>query len=127
MKIGTAPEYGQSRFHLYCRLKSRCASELEAVLERGRLVEHEMFRSGILVLEEVTYALELHSDSAVVLKKGRLCISFRNYERIWVQIALVVLSLRNRAHLSLGEQFVIQTQLNFLGMLYRHPVDCTLY
>ena len=87
----------------------------------------EMFRSGILVLEEVTYALELHCNAAVVLKKGRLCISFRNYERIRIQIALVVLSLRNRTHLSLCEQLVIQTQLNFLGMLYRHPVDCTLY
>ena len=90
MKIGTAPEFGRSRFHLYCRFKSRCSSELEAVFERSCLVEHEMFRSGIRVLEEVAHALELYRDSAVVLKQGRLGISFRNYERIWVQIALVV-------------------------------------
>ena len=37
--------------------------ELEAVLESCGLVEDEVVRSAVVVLEEVTYALELNCDA----------------------------------------------------------------
>ena len=49
--------------------------ELEAVLECCSLVEYEVVRSCIWILEEVADTLELNSDTRVVLEEGWLCVS----------------------------------------------------
>jgi hypothetical protein len=103
------------------------ALELEAVLECCSLIEYEVVSCAVRILEEVTYALELNSDTRVVLEEGWLCVSLSDHERLWVEIVLVVLSLWDLSHLSLSEELVVKSELDFLSMLCRYPVDGTLY
>ena len=62
-----APEKGgdplAGRIEKKCRASVYVKLELEAVLQCCSLVEHEVVRSCVRILEEVTYSLELNRDA----------------------------------------------------------------
>ena len=86
------------------------------ILQRGRPVEHRMLRSAVRILEIIARALELDGYSGLVLQESRLGIAFGKNQRLRIQEVLIVLVLRNLAHVSQCEELVIETELYFLGM-----------
>ena len=55
-------------------------SEFEAVLQSCCLVEDEVVRSAVRILEEVTEALELNRYSRVVFKERWFCVTLSDHK-----------------------------------------------
>lgn len=86
------------------------------IFQRGSPVEHRMIRRAVRILEIISDTLELYGDSGLVFQQCRLGITFRMNQRIRIQEILVVLALRNLAHICQSEELVIETEVDFLRM-----------
>lgn len=86
------------------------------IFQRGRPVEYRMIWRAVRILEIISYTLELYGDSGLVFQQCRLGITFRMNQRIRIQEILVILILRNLAHIRQREEFVIETEVDFFRM-----------
>lgn len=86
------------------------------IFQRGRPVEYRVIWRAVRILEIISDTLELYGDSGLVFQQCRLGITFRMNQRIRIQEILVVLVLRNLAHICQSEEPVIETEVDFLRM-----------
>lgn len=75
-----------------------------------------MIWRAVRILEIISDTLELYGDSGLVFQQCRLGITFRMNQRIRIQEILVILILRNLAHIRQREEFVIETEVDFFRM-----------
>lgn len=84
------------------------------IFQRGSPVEYRMLWRAVRILEIISDTLELYGDSGLVFQQCRLGITFRMNQRIRIQEILVILVLRNLAHICQSEELVIETEVDFL-------------
>ena len=75
-----------------------------------------MFRGAVRILVIITYPFELHGNSRVVIEDGRLGISLADDQGIRIEEILVILVLRDIAHICLGEEPVVETEFELPGV-----------
>lgn len=86
------------------------------IFKSGRPVEYRMLRRAVRILEIISDTLELYGDSGLVFQQCRLGITFRMNQRIRIQEILVILVLRDLAHICQSKELVIETEVDFLRM-----------
>lgn len=83
------------------------------IFQSGSPVEYRVIWRAVRILEIISDTLELYGDSGLVFQQCRLGITFRMNQRIRIQEILVILVLRDLAHICQSKELVIETEVDF--------------